>query len=209
MAFDEDGQADTRRAQGRDLRARLPPARRAGRASPPKDIIFDPNILAIATGIEEHDDYAMDFIEAMPLIKERCPGARIERRHARTSRSRSAATTSCARRCTPRSSTTRSAPGSTWGSSTPASSRVYEDIPPDLLEHVEDVLFDRRPDATERLVEFAETVKGEGERARGATSPGATRRSSSGSRTRSSTASSTSSRPTPRRRARSSAARST
>ena len=75
---------------------------------------------------------------------------------------------------------------------------VYEDIPPDLLEHVEDVIFDRRPDATERLVTFATTVHGE-ERSARSTSPGARPRSKSGSPTRSSTGSSTSSKRTPRR----------
>ena len=80
----------------------------------------------------------------------------------RTSPSRSAATTPCARRCTRRSSTTRSAPASTWASSTPASSPSTRTSSRTLLEHVEDVLFNRRPDATERLVEFAETVHGGG-----------------------------------------------
>ena len=77
---------------------------------------------------------------------------------------------------------------------------VYEDIEPELLELVEDVIFDRRPDATERLVEYAERVRGEGDAARASTSPGARRPSRSGSSTRSCTASSTSSRRTPRRR---------
>ena len=76
---------------------------------------------------------------------------------------------------------------------------VYEDIEPELLEHVEDVIFDRRPDATERLVEYAERVRGEGT-TRELDSSGARRPSRSGSRTRSCTASSTSSRRTPRRR---------
>ena len=78
---------------------------------------------------------------------------------------------------------------------------VYEEIPKELLDHVEDVIFNRRPDATERLVTFAETVKGAGQEAASSTSPGATRPSSSACRTRSSRASSTSSRPTSRRRA--------
>ena len=82
---------------------------------------------------------------------------------------------------------------------------VYEEIPKELLERVEDVLFNRRPDATERLVEFAETGQGQRQDARARTSPGARRRSRSASRTRWSTASSTSSSRTPRRRARSTA----
>jgi 5-methyltetrahydrofolate--homocysteine methyltransferase len=72
----------------------------------------------------------------------------------------SAATTRCARRCTRSSCTTPSGPAWTWASSTPASSAVYEDIEPDLREAVEDVLLNRRPDATERLLEAAEQLKG-------------------------------------------------
>ena len=82
---------------------------------------------------------------------------------------------------------------------------VYEEIPKDLLERVEDVLFDRRPDATERMVEFAETVKRRRARSASTISAGASAPSRSASRTRSCTASSTSSRPTSRRRARSTA----
>ena len=73
MAFDEEGQAVDGRPQGRDLRARLQAADAEG--FPPADIVFDPNILTVATGIEEHNDYAKAFIEALPLIKERFPGA--------------------------------------------------------------------------------------------------------------------------------------
>ena len=80
---------------------------------------------------------------------------------------------------------------------------VYEEIPEDLLEHVEDVLLNRRPDATERLIDFAETVKGAGKAARGGPRLARGAASRSGSRTRSSTASSTSSTPTSRRPARS------
>ena len=85
---------------------------------------------------------------------------------------------------------------------------LYEDIDPELLERVEDVIFDRREDATERLVEIADRAKGRA-RAASATSRGARRRSRSGSRMRSCTGSSTSSRPTPRRRDSSTSARST
>ena len=133
---------------------------------PPEDIIFDPNVLAVATGIEEHNGFAKAFIEALPLIKERCPGAQDERRHLEPQLLVPRQRRACARRCTPRSSTTRSAPASTWGSSTPASSSLYEDIEPELLERVEDVIFDRRADATERLVEIAERVRGRGHAAR-------------------------------------------
>ena len=121
----------------------------------PEDIIFDPNILAVATGIEEHDELRQAFIEGARQIKERCPGVQDLRRHLATSASRSAATTPCARRCTRRSCTTPSPPASTWASSTPASSRSTRRSSRSLLERVEDVIFNRRPDATERLVEYA------------------------------------------------------
>ena len=121
MAFDEQGQAETvERKVAICGRAYDLLVERVG--FPPEDMIFDPNVLAVATGIEEHNGFAKAFIEALPLIKERCPGARVAAAGSRTSASRSAATTSSARRCTRRSSTTRSAPASTWGSSTPASS---------------------------------------------------------------------------------------
>ena len=155
MAFDEEGQADT-------IERKVEICERAYEllvekvGFPPEDIIFDPNILAVATGIEEHDDYAKNFIEATRAIKERCPGARTSPAASRTSRSRSAATTSCARRSTRPSSTTRSRPAWTWASSTPASSRSTRTSPTELRERVEDVLFNRRDDATERLLEFAE-----------------------------------------------------
>ena len=208
MAFDEQGQADTvERKVAICERAYDLLVEQAG--FPPEDIIFDPNVLAVATGIEEHDEYAKAFIEALPLIKERCPGARTSRRHLEPLASRSAATTSSARRCTRRSSTTRSSAGLDMGIVNAGQLAVYEDIEPELLERVEDVIFNRRPDATERLVELAEPRQGRGRRSASSTSPGATRRSRSGSRTRSSTASSTSSRTTPRRRGSSSPGRST
>ena len=155
-----------RRAQGRDLRARLRPARRARPASRPRTSSSTRTCSPSRPASRSTTSYAKAFIEALPLIKERCPGARTSAAASPTSPSRSAATTSSARRCTRRSSTTRSTPGSTWGSSTPASSPSTRTSPPELLELVEDVLFNRRPDATERLVEFAETVKGEGDEAR-------------------------------------------
>ena len=115
MAFDEKGQAET-------VERKVAICERAYRllvdevGFPPEDIIFDPNILAVATGIEEHAEFAKAFIEAMPLLKERCPGAQgLGRRLqplVRLPRQRAP----CARRCTPRSSTTPSRRGSTWGS---------------------------------------------------------------------------------------------
>ncbi len=76
MAFDEKGQADTKRPQGRDLLARLRAADREV-GFPPEDIIFDPNIFAVATGIEEHNNYGVDFIEATREIKRRFPDVHI------------------------------------------------------------------------------------------------------------------------------------
>ena len=110
-----------------NLQARLRhPGRRVG--FPPEDIIFDPNIFAVATGIEEHNNYGVDFIEATRVIKASCPHA-MSRAASPTCRSRFAATTRCARRCTRCSSTTPSRPAWTWASSTPGQLEVYEDIP--------------------------------------------------------------------------------
>ncbi|HYY77056.1 MAG TPA: vitamin B12 dependent-methionine synthase activation domain-containing protein, partial [Gaiellaceae bacterium] len=128
---------------------------------PPEDIIFDPNILAIATGMEEHDDFAKAFIEAIPRIKERCPGAKISGGVSNLSFSfrgnevvREAIHSAFLYHAI--------AAGLDMGIVNAGQLVVYEDIPPDLLEHVEDIVFNRRPDATERMVAFAETVRGEG-----------------------------------------------
>ncbi|MEU6748938.1 methionine synthase [Spirillospora sp. NPDC046719] len=162
MAFDEQGQADTadRKVEicGRayDLLTQ-----RAGFA--PEDIIFDPNVLAVATGIAEHNGYAKAFIDALPRIKERCPGARTSGGISNLSFSFRG------------NEVVREAMHSAFlfhavkagldmGIVNAGQLAVYEDIPADLLELVEDVLFDRRPDATDRLVSFAENVKGEGTR---------------------------------------------
>ncbi len=96
--------------------------------------------------------------------RRRCPGVKVSGRRLEPVASPSAATTSCARRSTPRSCTTRSRAGMDMGIVNAGQLAVYEDIPPELLEHVEDILFDRRPDATERMVEFAERVKGAGKK---------------------------------------------
>jgi 5-methyltetrahydrofolate--homocysteine methyltransferase len=160
MAFDEQGQADTRDRKveicGRayDLLVDV-----AGFA--PDDIIFDPNVLAVATGISEHNGYAKAFIEALPLIKERCPGVRTSGGISNLSFSFRG------------NDVVREAMHSAFlyyavqagldmGIVNAGQLTVYQDIPADLLELVEDVLFDRRDDATDRLVEFAATVKGEG-----------------------------------------------
>ena len=165
-------------------------------------------MLAVATGIEEHNEYAKAFIEALPLIKERCPGVAHERRHLEPLV------------LVPRQRRVREAmhaaflyhairAGLDMGIVNAGQLVVYEDIEPELLERVEDVIFNRRPDATERLLEYAGARQGRGDeaRARPVVARGAASRS--GSRTRSCTASSTSSRRTPRRRGSATPGRST
>jgi len=159
MAFDEQGQADT-------VERKVAICERAYRLLvdrldfAPEDIVFDPNVLAVATGIEEHNGFAKAFIESIPLIKERCPGARISggisnlsfafRGNDHVREAMHAAFLYHAIRA-----------GLDMGIVNAGQLMVYEDIEQDLLELVEDVLFDRRPDATERLVEYAGRVKGE------------------------------------------------
>ena len=166
MAFDEEGQAtDVERRVG-DLRPRLRPADAARSGFPPEDLIFDPNVLAVATGIEEHDQYAKDFLEALPRDQGAVPRLADERRHLQPELLVPRQRRRCARRCTRSSSTTRSAPGLDMGIVNAGQLAVYEDVEPELLERIEDVLFARRPDATERLVEFAERRQGRGDAAR-------------------------------------------
>nr|MDQ3821759.1 dihydropteroate synthase [Actinomycetota bacterium] len=160
MAFDEQGQADTvERKVAICERAYHLLVEEAGFHA--EDVIFDPNVLAVATGIEEHDEYAKAFLEALPLIKERCPGALTSggisnlsfafRGNDVVREAMHAAFLYHAIRA-----------GLDMGIVNAGQLAVYEDIPPDLLERVEDVIFNRRPDATERLVAFAQTVQGEG-----------------------------------------------
>ena len=160
MAFDERGQADTieRKVEicGRayDLLTR-----QAGFAA--EDIVFDSNVLAVATGISEHNGYAKAFIEALPLIKQRCPGARTSGGISNLSFSfRGNAVVREAMHSAFLFHAVRA--GLDMGIVNAGQLAVYQDIPADLLELVEDVLFDRRPDATDRLVAFAETVSGRG-----------------------------------------------
>jgi 5-methyltetrahydrofolate--homocysteine methyltransferase len=159
MAFDEQGQADTvERKVEICARAYRLLVDRAGYA--PEDIVFDPNVLAVATGIEEHNGFAKAYIDALPLIKERCPGVRISggisnlsfafRGNDHVREAMHAAFLYHAIKA-----------GLDMGIVNAGQLMVYEDIEPELLELVEDVLFDRRPDATERLVEYAGRVKGE------------------------------------------------
>ena len=160
MAFDEQGQADTtERKVAICGRAYDLLTQQAGWA--PEDIIFDPNVLAVATGIAEHNGYAKAFIEALPLIKERCPGVRTSggisnlsfafRGNETVRRAMHAAFLYHA-----------IAAGLDMGIVNAGQLDVYQDIPADLLELVEDVLFDRREDSTDRLVAYAEQVKSTG-----------------------------------------------
>ncbi len=160
MAFDEKGQADTleRRVQVSERAYRLL-TQDAG--YDPTDIIIDPNILAIATGLEEHSDYAKWFIEAAREIKRRCPGVKISGGLSNLSFS--------FRGNEPVRQAIHSAflyhaisAGLDMAIVNAGQLPVYDDIPKDLLEHVEDIIFNRRPDATERMVAFAETVKSGG-----------------------------------------------
>ncbi len=158
MAFDETGQAATaeRKVEICQRAYRLL-TERAG--FDPRDIVFDPNILAVATGLEEHDDYAVDFIEATRTIKKTCPGALVSGGVSNLSFS--------FRGNDPVREAMHSAflyhaiaAGMDMGIVNAGQLVVYEDIEPELLAHVEDIIFNRRPDATERMVRFAETVKG-------------------------------------------------
>ncbi|GAA3430246.1 hypothetical protein GCM10018953_74310 [Streptosporangium nondiastaticum] len=162
MAFDERGQADTveRKVEicGRayDLLTQ-----KAG--FPAEDIVFDPNVLAVATGISEHNGYAKAFIEALPLIKERCPGVRTSGGISNLSFSfRGNDVVREAMHSAFLFHAVRA--GLDMGIVNAGQLAVYQDIPAELLELVEDVIFDRRPDATDRLVAFAETVSGSGTR---------------------------------------------
>ena len=162
MAFDEQGQADSleRKVEICQRAYRLL-TERAG--VPPTDIIFDPNILAIATGLEEHNAYAVNFIEATRIIKATCPGARVSGGVSNLSFSfRGNDAVREAMHSAFLYHAVRA--GLDMGIVNAGQLAVYEDIDPPLLERVEDVIFNRRPDATERLVEFAATVKGAGRR---------------------------------------------
>ena len=160
MAFDETGQADTvARKVEISQRAYQLLTERIG--FDPHDIIFDPNILAIATGLEEHNDYAVNFLEATRAIKLACPGALVSGGVSNLSFSFRG------------NNLVREAihsvflyhavqAGMDMGIVNAGQLAVYEDIEPSLLTHVEDIIFNRRPDATERMVELAATMKGTG-----------------------------------------------
>jgi 5-methyltetrahydrofolate--homocysteine methyltransferase len=158
MAFDEQGQAA-------DYDAKIRICERAYRilvdevGFPPEDIIFDPNILTVATGIEEHNNYAVDFINATRWIKANLPYAKVSGGVSNISFSFRG------------NNVVREAmhsaflyhaikAGMDMGIVNAGMLEVYEEIPPELLEMVEDVLLNRRPDSTERLVDYAERFKG-------------------------------------------------
>jgi 5-methyltetrahydrofolate--homocysteine methyltransferase len=157
MAFDERGQADTLDRK-REICTRSYKILTEQIGFPPQDIIFDPNILTVGTGIEEHNSYAVNFIEATRWIKQTLPLAKVSGGVSNISFS--------FRGNNPVREAMHSAflyhairAGMDMGIVNPGMLAVYEEIPADLLELVEDVLLNRRPDATERLVAFAETVK--------------------------------------------------
>ncbi len=157
MAFDEKGQADT-------FERRIEICKRAYKilteeiAFPPQDIIFDPNILAIATGIEEHNNYAVDYIEATKWIKQNLPFVKISGGVSNLSFSFRG---NDAVREAMHSAFLFHAikAGMDMGIVNAGQLALYEEIPKELLERVEDVILNRRPDATERLIDFAETIK--------------------------------------------------
>jgi 5-methyltetrahydrofolate--homocysteine methyltransferase len=160
MAFDETGQADS-------FQRRIEICKRSYDilvnevGFPPEDIIFDPNILTVATGLEEHNNYAVDFINATRWIKENLPHAKVSGGVSNISFSFRG------------NNTVREAMHSAFlyhaiqagldmGIVNAGMLEIYEQIPKDLLDLVEDVLLNRRADATERLVEFADTIKTKG-----------------------------------------------
>ena len=163
MAFDEQGQADTFEKKKKICqRAYKILTEEVG--FPPYDIIFDPNILTVATGIEEHNNYAVDYIETIKWIKQNLPEAKISGGVSNISFSfrgnnlvREAMHSAFLYHAIKA--------GMDMGIVNAGQLEVYEEIPKDLLVLVEDVLLNRRPDATERLVEFAETIKQKGKEA--------------------------------------------
>jgi 5-methyltetrahydrofolate--homocysteine methyltransferase len=160
MAFDEQGQADT-------FERRISICERAYKllvekiSFPKQDIIFDPNIFPVATGIEEHQNNALDFFKATEWIKNNLPGAKV---------SGGVSNVSFSFRGNNRVREAMHAAflyhgikhGMDMGIVNPTMLEVYDEIPKDLLDKVEDVLLNRRDDATEQLLEFAESVKGNG-----------------------------------------------
>jgi 5-methyltetrahydrofolate--homocysteine methyltransferase len=160
MAFDEKGQATT-------FERRISICQRAYRISvdevgfPPQDIIFDPNVLTVGTGVEEHNNYAVDFFNATSWIKKNLPYAKVSGGISNISFSFRG------------NNTIREAfhsvflyhaikAGLDMGIVNPGMLQIYDEIPKDLLELVEDVILNRRPDATERLLTFSQSMKDDG-----------------------------------------------
>ncbi len=159
MAFDEVGQADTYERRIEIVKRSYDILTGPKVNFPPQDIIFDLNIFPVATGMEEHRLNAIDFFKATRWVRENLPGAHVSGGVSNVSFSFRG------------NNTVREAmhsaflyhaikEGMDMGIVNPSMLEVYDNIPKDLLEHVEDVLLDRRDDATERLLDFAETVKG-------------------------------------------------
>ncbi|HSY54335.1 MAG TPA: methionine synthase, partial [Opitutaceae bacterium] len=169
MAFDEQGQAATRDEKVRICtRAYKLLTEKIG--FPPEDIIFDPNILTVATGIEEHNNYAVDFFEAAKIIKDTLPHAKISGGVSNVSFS--------FRGNNPVREAMHAAflyhairAGMDMGIVNAGMLGVYEEIPKDLLERIEDVLLNRRADSTERLVTFADELKAKEAAAKAAADP--------------------------------------
>ena len=160
MAFDEQGQADNLQRKI-DICSRAYKLLTEQAGFPASDIIFDPNILTVATGLEEHRCYAVDFIEATRWIKANLPGARVSGGVSNISFSfRGNNTVREAMHAAFLFYAIRA--GLDMGIVNAGQLAVYEEIEPELRERVEDVLLNRRDDATERLVDFAESVKSKG-----------------------------------------------
>ena len=158
MAFDEDGQADTC-ARKVEICTRAYKVLTEQVGFPPEDIIFDPNIFAIATGIEEHDNYAVDFIEATRIIRDTLPGCHVSGGVSNVSFS--------FRGNEPVRQAIHSVflyhaikAGMDMGIVNAGGMPIYDDLDPELRERVEDVVLNRRKDGTERLLEIAERYRG-------------------------------------------------
>jgi 5-methyltetrahydrofolate--homocysteine methyltransferase len=157
MAFDERGQATSFEDKVK-ISERAYRLLRENLDFDPEDMIFDPNVLTIGTGIEEHNRYAIDFIEAVKEIKKRCPGAKTSGGISNISFS--------FRGNNPVREAMHSAflyhsiqAGLDMAIINAGMITVYDEIEPELLLHIEDLLFDRRPDATERLIRYSEKFK--------------------------------------------------
>ncbi len=165
MAFDEQGQADTvDRKVAICQRAYKILTEQVG--FDPTDIIFDPNIFAVATGIEEHNGYAIAFLEATRIIKQTCPGVKIS--GGVSNLSFSFRGNNAVREAMHSAFLYHAVQaGMDMGIVNAGLIEVYESIPKNLLQRIEDVLFDRHPNATEELVKFAESVKNTGAKSTG------------------------------------------